>query len=92
MVRLYDRLFNHENPVGDKEADFIDSLNPESLVTLEGCWVEPSLAEPQSALPYQFEREGYFVHDEQATGEKGALVFNRTVTLRDSWTKISQNG
>jgi glutaminyl-tRNA synthetase len=89
-VRLYDRLFNHENPAGDKEGDFIDSLNPESLVTLTGCRVESALAAPQSELPYQFEREGYFVHDDRASAEKGHLVFNRTVTLRDSWAKISQ--
>ncbi|QCF25613.1 glutamine--tRNA ligase/YqeY domain fusion protein [Hydrocarboniclastica marina] len=90
VVRLYDRLFTTENPAGNKESDFIEFLNPESLITMTDCWVEPALAEPQRALPYQFEREGYFVHDSQESENRGKLVFNRTVTLRDSWEKISQ--
>lgn len=89
-VRLYDRMFNSENPAGDKEMDFIEHLNPDSLRTLTGCKAEPGLAEPRTDMPYQFEREGYFFFDPEATETQGVRVFNRTVTLRDSWAKISQ--
>ena len=85
-INVYDRLFNHENPDSDKEADFTDHLNPESLVRLEKVRAEKSLGQPRGDLPYQFEREGYFFFDEEAS-ESGRLVFNRTVTLRDSWSK-----
>ncbi len=83
-INLYDRLFNHESPDSDKDGDFVDHLNPESLTRLTGARVEKSLAQPRTDLPYQFEREGYFFFDESAS-EAGKLVFNRTVTLRDSW-------
>ncbi|MET4027605.1 glutaminyl-tRNA synthetase [Marinobacter sp. MBR-99] len=86
-INLYDRLFNHENPDSDKEGDFLDHLNPESLVVLKGARVEKSLAEPRTDLPYQFEREGYFFCDQELTAKAGKPVFNRTVTLRDSWGK-----
>jgi len=89
-IRLYDRMFNTENPGGDKDRDFIDDLNPESLQVLTGCKAEPGLGDPRADIPYQFEREGYFFYDEEATREQGRSVFNRTVTLRDSWAKISQ--
>jgi glutaminyl-tRNA synthetase len=87
-VRLYDRLFR--DPVPDFEgAGLAELLNPGSLVTLSGCRVEPSLAEPVHGGRYQFERQGYFCVDElESTPEK--LVFNRSVALRDSWAKAEQ--
>ena len=86
-INLYDRLFNHESPDSDKEGDFLDHLNPESLVVLKGARVEKSLAQPRTDLPYQFEREGYFFCDQELTEKACKPVFNRTVTLRDSWGK-----
>lgn len=87
-VRLYNHLFIRENPgAGEEGKDFTDYINPESLEILSHCRVEPSLkaAEPESI--YQFERLGYFCVDRyDSTGEK--LVFNRSVTLRDTWAKI----
>ena len=85
-LRLYDRLFlvpdPREEPVG---GDFKDHLNPDSLVVRNG-WVEPSVAEDPPGSRYQFERLGYFVSDmEDSTAE--ALIFNRTVTLRDTWAR-----
>ncbi|WP_097461118.1 glutamine--tRNA ligase/YqeY domain fusion protein [Mangrovitalea sediminis] len=86
-IRLYDRLFNQENPDASKETDFVDSINPESLVVLQGCRAEAGLAQARSDIPYQFEREGYFFLDaDQGSGDR--VIFNRTVTLRDSWAKI----
>jgi len=89
-VRLYDHLFTRENP-NDVEPgkDFLDYLNPDSLVVLNDCRVEPGLADAGPGLPYQFERKGYFVVD-SVDSKPGALVFNRTVSLRDSWAKIEQ--
>jgi len=87
QINLYDRLFSHENPDSDKEGDFLDHLNPQSLVVLEGARAEKSLARPGTDLPYQFEREGYFFLDSEQTAGAGKPVFNRTVTLRDSWAK-----
>ena len=85
-IRLYDRLFNHPNPDAAKDGkDFKEHLNPESLFTLTGCYVEPGLREADPGEAFQFEREGYFCLDKYATGER--LVFNRTVGLRDTWTK-----
>lgn len=89
-VRLYDRLFSTPNP--DKGADgetsesFLDNVNPESLVVLKGCRAEPSLLQAQVGEGFQFEREGYFCLD-SVDSKPEALVFNRTVTLRDSWGK-----
>ncbi len=89
-VRLYDRLFSTPNP--DKGADgetsesFLDNVNPESLVVLKGCRAEPSLLQAQVGEGFQFEREGYFCLD-SVDSKPDALVFNRTVTLRDSWGK-----
>ena len=80
-VRLYDHLFSVEKP---EEGDFKEHLNPDSLVTLEGCKLEPGMASAQARTPYQFERVGYFCVD-GADSRPGALVFNRTVALRDSW-------
>ena len=88
-VRLYDHLFTKVDPddVGDEE-NFTANLNPDSLEVLPRCYVEPSLAGAAPGSRYQFERLGYFVVDPDSTGEK--LVFNRTVTLRDTWVKIQQ--
>jgi len=88
-VRLYDRLFAKANP-GDVEegADFKSNLNPDSLETLTECRVEPSLAGAAPGSRYQFERQGYFCVDPDSLN--GKLVFNRTVSLRDSWAKIEK--
>lgn len=84
-VRLYDRLFKSANPEKAEEGgSFLDNINPDSLVVLKGCRAEPSLAAATSEERFQFEREGYFVADLKDS-KPGALVFNRTVTLRDSW-------
>jgi glutaminyl-tRNA synthetase len=89
-VRLYDRLFNHPAPDSGKDGrDYTDHLNPESLKTLTGCIVEPALAMAAAGERFQFEREGYFCVDAKLS-TPGALVFNRTVALRDSWAKIEQ--
>jgi len=89
-VRLYDRLFNYPHPDSDKEVDdFTVHINPESLVTLTECVVEKSLASAEPESVYQFEREGYFCADSKLCKD-GRLVFNRTVTLRDTWAKIDQ--
>ncbi len=85
-VRLYDRLFNVENPAAETERDFREMLNPESLKVVEGVKVEPYVAE--HAVPgtkFQFQRVGYFTPDYDTTPEK--LVFNRTIALKDSWEK-----
>ncbi len=84
-VRIYDRLFSHANPDDKALGDFKNSLNPDSLQVLRNCLVEPALAQAKPEESFQFEREGYFCadrHDCTAT----SLVFNRTVSLRDSWT------
>ena len=83
-VRLYDRLFSVENPAED-ERDFIELLNPESKKVLTNCKVEPYLKDAKPLDNYQFLKIGYFTVDLDSTAEN--LVFNRTVTLKDSWTK-----
>ena len=85
-VRLYDRLFDHPTPGKDVE-DFKEHLNPDSLELLATCYLEPALGECEAAERFQFEREGYFAHDPKASTAAGKPVFNRTVTLRDSWAK-----
>jgi len=91
-VRLYDRLFTHPTPdAGAGGKDYLAHLNPDSLRTLTDCVLEPSLASAQRGDVFQFEREGYFVLDVAAT-TAGRLVFNRTVSLRDSWVKPGQQG
>jgi glutaminyl-tRNA synthetase len=92
-LRLYDRLFNHPLPDAAKEEgrDFTDYLNPDSLRTLTRAIVEPSLALVQPGEGFQFEREGYFVRDALLAGLERP-VFNRTVTLRDTWAKIAGQG
>ncbi len=89
-VRLYDRLFQVADPMG-KGDDFTKYLNPGSLEILRSCRVEPSLASAAPGSRFQFERVGYFCVDPKDSSDK-MLVFNRTVTLRDSWTKISEKG
>lgn len=84
-VRLYDRLFSDENPDGHKDADYKDFLNPNSLEVLTNCKVEPSLKDVTATTHFQFQRLGYFCVDKDST--PGKPVFNRTVTLRDSWSK-----
>jgi glutaminyl-tRNA synthetase len=84
-VRIYDRLFTHENPDGDKEVDFKAYINPNSLEIITG-FVEPSLASAQPEDKFQFQRLGYFCVDKDSTEEK--LVFNKTVGLRDTWAKV----
>jgi len=87
-VRLYDHLFLKENPDDDKDVDFKTHLNPNSLETLSS-FVEPSLADATPGSRYQFERLGYFCVDPVESSDK-SLVFNRTVTLRDTWAKIQK--
>ena len=87
-VRLYDHLFLKENPDDDKDVDFKTHLNPNSLEVLS-CFVEPSLAAATPGKRYQFERLGYFCVDRAEPSGK-SLVFNRTVTLRDTWAKIKK--
>ncbi len=86
-VRLYDRLFNHPFPK-EAEGDFIDYINPDSLQVIEHAKLEPSLKDAGVGDKFQFERVGYFCVDPDTTAEK--LVFNRTIALRDSWTKIEK--
>ena len=89
-VRLYDHLFVKANPSDEKDsADFKTCLNPNSLETLTCCRVEPGLAGATPGSRYQFERLGYFCVDTKDSSD-GALVFNRTVTLRDTWAKIEK--
>ena len=88
-IRLYDRLFSVENPTGDKEKDFKEFINPDSLEILQNCKVEPSLAQATLEKHYQFERTGYFYLDSKYS-TKEHLVFNRTVSLRDTWAKIAK--
>ncbi|GAB6040612.1 glutamine--tRNA ligase/YqeY domain fusion protein [Endothiovibrio diazotrophicus] len=86
-VRLYDRLFSHPFP-GKGVEDFKEHLNPDSLEVLSPCYLEPALSgDGGEEGRFQFEREGYFSFDAKATAEAGRPVFNRTVTLRDSWAK-----
>jgi glutaminyl-tRNA synthetase len=87
-VRLYDRLFTQEDPEDVPEGDFTSTINPDSLEVLTGCKVEPSLAGASVGSRYQFERKGYFCVDPDSAD--GGLVFNETVSLRDSWAKIQK--
>ena len=88
-VRLYDRLFSVKDPENAPEGKtFLDNLNPDSLEVLRDCRAEPGLATASAAARFQFERIGYFCVDPDS--RPGALVFNRTVSLRDTWAKIEQ--
>lgn len=85
-IRVYDRLFTHENPDGNKEVDFKEYINPNSLEIITG-FVEPSLQSAKELDHFQFQRLGYFCVDRDSSAEK--LVFNKTVGLRDTWAKVS---
>jgi glutaminyl-tRNA synthetase len=88
-VRLYDRLFSAEDPERTAAGKtFLDNLNPQSLEVVRDCRLEPGLAEAAPGQRFQFERLGYFCVDDDSRA--GALVFNRTVSLRDTWAKIEQ--
>ncbi len=89
QVRLYDRLFNVENPEQDKTVDFKEHLNPDSMERLENCFVEPSLCDLEPGKQVQFERQGYFCLD-PVESTRDNPVFNRIVTLRDSWAKMQK--
>jgi glutaminyl-tRNA synthetase len=86
-VRVYDRLFTNESPDKDKEVDFKEFINPNSLKVITG-YVEPSLVTSKELDHFQFQRLGYFCVDRDSTAEK--LVFNKTVGLRDTWAKIAE--
>ncbi len=89
-VRLYDHLFSEPNPLDVAEgASYLDSLNPDSLELLQHCKLEPSLAAAEAGSIWQFERLGYFSAD-AVDSQPGGLVFNRAVTLRDSWAKMQK--
>lgn len=85
-IRLYDRLFNDEDPSGHKDRDFREFLNPDSLKILKGCKLEPSLRSAKPPEKFQFQRIGYFCVDTDSTETN--LIFNRTVSLKDTWAKI----
>ncbi len=87
-VRIYDRLFSVEDPGADAAGDWKSKLNPDSLKVLTGCKLEPGLASASPGMRFQFERQGYFCVDPDSFGD--SLVFNRTVSLRDTWAKIEQ--
>ena len=82
-VRLYDRLFSSISP--DSETDYLDSINTDSLEILTNCVVEPDLQQLSTDIPVQFERIGYFFKDSDSN--RNSLIFNRTVALRDNWSK-----
>lgn len=85
-IRLYDRLFINESPDGNKEKDFKEFLNPNSLEILNNCKLEAFLKDAEVLNKYQFERKGYFCVDKDSTKKK--LIFNRTVTLKDAWSRM----
>ncbi len=85
---MYDRLFTEENPDGDKNRDFKEFINPDSLVVLKDCRVEIGLKDAVKGDRFQFERTGYFAID--ADSSDAGLVINRTVGLRDSWAKLQK--
>ena len=87
-ARLYDNLFTVEAPEADEEKDFTEFINPDSLNVLDPIYIEPSIRSAAVGDRFQFERLAYFVVDQDSTS--GKLVFNRTVTLRDQWTKIQK--
>jgi glutaminyl-tRNA synthetase len=88
-VRLYDRLLSEEAPPTGKDSEFINAINPGALQSLTGCKLEPSLASVKPAERFQFERQGYFISDVKDS-KPSNLVFNRIVTLKDSWTRAQK--
>lgn len=90
QVRLYDRLFNVENPAAETERDFRELLNPDSLKVVEHVKVEPFIAaQAAQGTKFQFQRIGYFTPDADSTEEN--LIFNRTIALKDTWEKVQKN-
>ena len=90
-VRIYSELIlDRKDEDGGDEDDLVSRLNPDSLVVLSDCKVEPSLAGAEPGSRYQFERQGYFCVDPDSTEDR--LVFNRTVTLRDTWARVQKAG
>ncbi|MDR1860536.1 MAG: glutamine--tRNA ligase/YqeY domain fusion protein [Bacteroidales bacterium] len=85
-VRLYDRLFTTEDPLADKDGNFLDYMNPDSLKTLPECYIEPFVKNARPKDSFQFERLGYFTIDYDSVPEH--LIFNRTVPLKDTWAAI----
>src|SRR5581483_6819133 len=83
---LYDRLFSGEQP---DEGDYTQSLNPGSLQVLTGCLGEPGLADAPAGSRFQFERQGYFYREPEAAAA-GRRVFNRIVTLKDTWARMAR--
>jgi len=88
-VRLYDRLFNVANPLADKEKDFLESLNPDSLQIISNAMVEPAISQAGPGDFFQFERVGYFSLDADSKDSEWPIL-NRTVSLRDSWAKLNR--
>ena len=86
-VRLYDRLFTNPAPDQEKEKDFLEFINPDSLKVIT-AYAEPYLKQTPVGEKFQFQRLGYFVKDKDTTAEK--QVFNRTVTLKDTWAKVNK--
>jgi glutaminyl-tRNA synthetase len=86
-IRLYDRLFNDEDPAGHRDQDFLEFLNPDSLQIKTACKLEPMLADVTAGEKFQFQRIGYFCVDKDSM--PGDLIFNRTVSLRDTWAKMN---
>jgi glutaminyl-tRNA synthetase len=87
-VRIYESLFTKENPHDSPSGNFLDNINPDSLKVIDDCKLEPSLRDAKVGDKYQFERLGYFCVDLDSSPEK--LVFNRTVTLKDTWAKMQK--
>ena len=87
-VKAYDRLFQAESP-SEGVDDFKENLNPDSLQTIEACLAEKLMSEAKPRTPFQFLRQGYFVLDEKES-KPGAPVFNRTISLKDSWAKAKK--
>jgi glutaminyl-tRNA synthetase len=85
-VRLYDKLFTKPDP--DEDGDFKASLNPNSLEILTSCAIEPGLADAKPLEHFQFLRHGYFTVDPDS--RPGNIIFNRTVSLRDTWAKVEK--
>ncbi len=88
-IRLYDKLFNIENPSELDNSELRENINPESVTVLKDCKLEPSLLEADFTTNFQFLRQGYFILD-QKDSKKEALVFNRTVSMRDTWAKLKK--
>ncbi len=86
-IRLYDKLFNMENPSELEDSELRENVNPESIIVLKDCKLESSLSDAEDTINYQFLRQGYFVLD-QKDSTKDNLVFNRTVSMRDTWAKL----